>query len=134
MKKVYFQRNNKRPKGTPPTPVRAIGQVLSETSTHYRLLDTENGSKVWKLKEETEPYVMPASEKQEAKPTISVCADCGSTKVYYIEFRTDGGATARTLDAVNDGVEELDNDDLPKYLGGYYCHACSSLCSTKKGE
>lgn len=61
-----------------------------------------------------------------------VCVDCGSKEVYEIEFRTDGGATARTLDAVNEGIAEIDNDDLPKYLGGHYCHHCESLCSIKE--
>jgi hypothetical protein len=58
-----------------------------------------------------------------------VCSDCGSDKVYSIEFRTDAGACARTLNAVNEGVEDIANDDLSKYLGGYYCHKCQGFCS-----
>jgi hypothetical protein len=59
------------------------------------------------------------------------CAYCGSLNIYRIEFRTDGGAYARTLDAVNDGIEEIENEDLPKYLNGFYCHSCKTFCSIK---
>lgn len=60
-----------------------------------------------------------------------ICVDCGGENAYRIEFRTDGGAYARTLDALNEGTEEIENEDLPKYLGGHYCHNCQSFCSAK---
>ena len=60
-----------------------------------------------------------------------LCVDCGSENVHRIEFRTDGGACARTLDAINEGTEEIENNDLPKYLDGHYCHSCKCFCSVK---
>lgn len=60
-----------------------------------------------------------------------VCIDCGSNQVYEIEFRTDY-AHSRNLSAVNSGIKNLDQDDLPYYLEGYYCHDCEGFCSVKE--
>jgi hypothetical protein len=65
---------------------------------------------------------------------IYVCADCGDDRVHYIEFRTDGGAAARLLYPVNDHVLQIDDDELPKYLGGHYCEVCQSIVSIRKKE
>lgn len=80
------------------------------------------------LKTKVDEYL----EKQEYEKqfkTIAVCADCGSSNVYSIEFRTDY-TNARSIDPLNDN-EDIGNDDLPYYLSGHYCRNCESLCSIK---
>lgn len=58
-----------------------------------------------------------------------ICVDCSSEDVHYIEFRTDY-TTARFMYPMNDN-EEIDNEDLPLHLNGYYCHQCKSFSSIK---
>lgn len=58
------------------------------------------------------------------------CVECNGTNVYDIEFRTDY-STARTLQAKNNGTKPIKTDDLPKYLGGFYCDDCQELVSVK---
>lgn len=63
-----------------------------------------------------------------------VCNDCESSSVYYIEFRMDNTHT-HNLQKVNNedkGIKHITDNDLPKYLGGYYCHQCESFCSLKE--
>lgn len=68
------------------------------------------------------------------EPTAdSVCVDCGSADVHSIEFRTDY-TFARNISAVNEGFEDIINDDLPLRLEGYYCHSCESFCSIRKNK
>jgi hypothetical protein len=64
---------------------------------------------------------------------MKVCVDCGSKEVYEIEFRMDY-SYARKLNAVNDGIADIENDDLPSYLDGYYCNRCRGFCSVKEAS
>ena len=55
------------------------------------------------------------------------CIECGSARVYEIEFRTDY-TNARKIEPVNNS-KEIFNDDLPHYLDGYYCDRCRKFVS-----
>jgi len=59
------------------------------------------------------------------------CVNCQSINVHSIEFRTDGPARTNVLMPVNEGVEVITDDDLSKYVSGYYCHECRQFCSVR---
>jgi hypothetical protein len=61
---------------------------------------------------------------------IAVCADCNSSDVYSVEFRTDN-AMPRLINTMNPGQKELPEDEVPYRLSGYYCADCQSLVSIK---
>lgn len=64
---------------------------------------------------------------------VKVCTSCGSQEVYEIEFRTDY-SSPRNLYPVNPNIKDLDEDDIPYYLGGHYCHRCQSLCNIQDAK
>ena len=60
-------------------------------------------------------------------PDKKRCIECGSARVYEIEFRTDY-TNARKIEPVNNS-KEINNEDLPYYLDGYYCDRCKKFVS-----
>jgi hypothetical protein len=60
------------------------------------------------------------------------CHECGSLDVHSIEFRTDYNHP-RTLNALNDNPW-IEDEDLPHYLDGKYCHSCMQLVSVDPAE
>ena len=62
-------------------------------------------------------------------PSYQVCAKCGGTKLYNMEFRTDY-AVPRLYDPINGGTPEIWPEDVPYRRGGAFCMDCGSFCET----
>ena len=59
-----------------------------------------------------------------------VCGQCGGTRLYYFEFRTDYAAPGQ-YDPVNEGTPTITQEDVPYRVGGTYCMDCGSFCNTE---
>jgi len=59
-----------------------------------------------------------------------VCSQCGGTRLYYFEFRTDYAAPGQ-YDPVNEGTPTIKQQDVPYRVGGTYCMDCGSFCNTE---
>lgn len=62
-------------------------------------------------------------------PSYQVCAKCGGTRLYSMEFRTDR-AIPRLYSPINEGTPEIQQKDIPYCVGGSFCMDCGSFCET----
>lgn len=62
-------------------------------------------------------------------PRYKVCRKCGGHRIYYMDFRTDY-AIPKSYSPLNNGVKELEQEDLPYHVEGEYCMDCDNFCET----
>lgn len=59
--------------------------------------------------------------------SYQVCAKCGGTRLYSMEFRMD---VLPQYDPINEGSPEIKQEDVPRHMGGSFCMDCESFCET----